>query len=244
MTGTLDVVRGTYQLVYPPLQARRFQVRSGTIEFPGIPGIDPNLEIEAVYKGRARSEPLDIIAQVHGTLQAPRVRLTSNEEPPISESDLASYLFFGVPTYEVGNIGTQTDTRSALASTLTPSILGYASSGLQSLAQSAGLLDYVSLTTTEQLPGTEYGPLANPFATAQLDLGRYVTPNVYVGVTQRLAGSHRDLAGRLEWRFNPTFTLELFAEDRFARNAPSFGYNQEALLKRVYGFFLFREWGY
>jgi hypothetical protein len=75
-------------------------------------------------------------------------------------------------------------------------------------------------------------------------VGRYLTPDLYFGLSQRLAASSGEPAVRLEWRFHPTFTLELFSEDRFARNAPSFGYSQEAALRRVYGFFLFREWGY
>ncbi|NJD09096.1 MAG: hypothetical protein FIB01_01200 [Gemmatimonadetes bacterium] len=253
LSGPLDVVRGTYQLVYPPLQARRFQVNEGTIEFTGLPGIDPNLLITALYKGRAGNEPLDIVAEVSGTLQNPRVRLTSDEEPPISESDLASYLFFGVPTWEMGNlVGIQSgDTRGTLTGlgrTFAPSLLGYASSGLQTLAQGAGLLDYVSLTAANALPGTAAADNAREraglFSSAQLELGRYFTPRLYVGVSQRLAYATSNPAVRLEWRFRPTATLELFSEDRFARGSAGAGFNQEGMMRRVYGFFLYREWDY
>src|SRR5690606_23933804 len=137
-TGALDVGRGTYTLYYPPLQSRRFQVRQGTIEFPGTPGIDPNLSITAAYKARARGEPLDVLAIVSGTLQNPRLQLSSDVQPPISESDLASYLFFGVPTWEVaGGAGEQNRAMAGLGGALTPSVLGYASSGLQTLVQNA-----------------------------------------------------------------------------------------------------------
>jgi autotransporter translocation and assembly factor TamB len=250
LSGRLDVVRGSYQLVYPPLQARRFRVTDGTIDFTGLPGLDPNLLITAVYKGRAGNEPLDIVAQVSGSLQNPRVRLTSDEEPPISESDLASYLFFGVPTWEMGTLvgvqsGDNRGTLTGLSRTVAPSLLGYASSGLQTLAQGAGLLDYVSLTA-EALPGTEGASRRNGFlAGAQLELGRYITPNLYLGLSQRLAESTGRPGVRLEWRFRPTATLELFSEEQFARSAAGLGFNQEAFMRKpVYGFFLFREWGY
>jgi hypothetical protein len=105
LTGVLNVERGTYTLYYPPLQSRRFQVRQGVVEFPGTPGLDPNLSITAAYRARAQGEPLDVLAVVSGTLQGPRVRLSSDAQPPISESDLASYLFFGVPTWEVASTG-------------------------------------------------------------------------------------------------------------------------------------------
>ncbi|MGH7464841.1 MAG: translocation/assembly module TamB domain-containing protein, partial [Longimicrobiales bacterium] len=246
LTGSLDVGRGTYTLYYPPLQSRRFQVRQGSINFPGTPGMDPNLAITAAYKARARGEPLDVLAIVSGTLQNPRVRLSSEVQPPISESDLASYLFFGVPTWEVANTGSgqQSRTMAGLGGALTPSVLGYASSGLQTLVQNAGLLDYVGFTTTESGVNRETDTgLSDFLAETQLEIGRYLTSDVYFGMSKRLGTSNLDAGARLEWRFLPEYSFELFAEDRLAR-APAFGLRQETGLRKVYGFLLFREWGF
>jgi autotransporter translocation and assembly factor TamB len=246
LTGALAVGRGTYTLYYPPLQSRRFQVRQGTIEFPGTPGIDPNLSITAAYKARARGEPLDVLAIVSGTLQSPRVQLSSDVQPPISQSDLASYLFFGVPTWEVAGAGGGQQNRgmAGLGGALTPSVLGYASSGLQTLVQNAGLLDYVGFTTTESGVASETDAgLSDFLAETQLEIGRYLTPDVYLGMSKRLGTSNLDAGARLEWRFLPEYSFELFAEDRLAR-APTFGLRQETGLRKVYGFLLFREWGF
>jgi autotransporter translocation and assembly factor TamB len=246
LTGSLAVGRGTYTLYYPPLQSRRFQVRQGTIEFPGTPGIDPNLSITAAYKARARGEPLDVLAIVSGTLQSPRVQLASDVQPPISQSDLASYLFFGVPTWEVAGAGGGQQNRgmAGLGGALTPSVLGYASSGLQTLVQNAGLLDYVGFTTTESGVASETDAgLSDFLAETQLEIGRYLTPDVYLGMSKRLGTSNLDAGARLEWRFLPEYSFELFAEDRLAR-APTFGLRQETGLRKVYGFLLFREWGF
>lgn len=245
LTGSLDVGRGTYTLYYPPLQSRRFQVREGSIDFPGTPGIDPNLSITAAYKARARGEPLDVLAIVSGTLQNPRVQLSSEVQPPISESDLASYLFFGVPTWEVANSGSQqSGAMAGIGGALTPSVLGYASSGLQTLVQNAGLLDYVGLTTTESGVTRETDPgLTDFLAETQLEIGRYLTSDVYFGMSKRLGTSNLDAGARLEWRFLPEYSFEMFAEDRLAR-APTFGLRQETGLRKVYGFLLFREWGF
>lgn len=245
LIGALNVERGTYTLYYPPLQTRRFQVRSGLIEFPGTPGIDPNLAITASYRARARGEPLDVLAVVGGTLQSPRVRLTSDAQPPISESDLASYLFFGVPTWEVASTGGPgaADMRGMADRALRPSVLGYASSGIQTLVQGAGLLDYVSLTAADASPTERNNAVSSFFADTQLELGRYLGPTVFVGYTQRLGNAAYDPAVRVEWRFLPEFSLEMFAEDRFART-PGFGLRPEAGLRKVYGFSLFREWGF
>jgi hypothetical protein len=248
LTGSLNVERGTYTLYYPPLQSRRFQVREGTVNFPGTPGLDPNLAITAAYRARARGEPLDVLAVVSGTLQSPRVTLASDAQPPIGESDLASYLFFGVPTWEVAGAGGPgaADMRAMAglgARALGPSVLGYASSGLQTLVQSAGLLDHVSLTAAEVLPGRQDATgLTGLLAGTQLELGRYIG-NVFVGYTQRFGDTSYDPAMRIEWRFLPEYSLELFGEDRFART-PGFSLRSEPGLKKVYGFALFREWGF
>lgn len=244
LLGSLNVERGTYTLYYPPLQSRRFQVRQGTIDFPGTPGIDPSLSITAAFRARANNEPLDILASVSGTLQNPRVRLASDAQPPYSESDLASYLFFGVPTWEVANSGGPgaADVRAVAGlglGALRPSVLGYAASGLQTLVQSAGLLDYVGLTAAEIAPGK--GTLLSG---TQLELGRYwLDSRVFIGYSQPLGSPGHDPTVRIEYRFHPEFSLEMFAEDRFART-PGFGLRSEAGLRKVYGFSLFREWGF
>lgn len=248
MQGTLNALRGTYRLEYPPF-ARVFEVRDGQVEFPGTPGIDPSLNIEASYRARtAGGEPLDIYAIVSGTLQAPRVRLESDIEPPISESDLASYLFFGAPT-SAFNFGGATSGESGVfgglgSRALAASGLGYFASGLQTLAQSYGLVDYVGLTAAEAAgSGAREAGLGGLLASTRIELGRYLTPRLFVAYTQRLASENRGAGVRLEWRLTPTYTLEVFAEDRFAR-APSFTLSQLIAARKEYGFFLFREWGY
>ncbi|HSJ07899.1 MAG TPA: translocation/assembly module TamB domain-containing protein [Longimicrobiales bacterium] len=245
LSGALNVERGTYTLYYPPIQSRRFQVREGSIEFPGTPGIDPNLAITAAYRARARGQSLDVLAVVGGTLQNPRVRLTSDAQPPISESDLASYLFFGVPTWEVASTGGPgaADVRAIADRALRPSMLGYASSGLQTLVQSAGLLDYVSLTSADAGADDRASGLSSFLSDTQLELGRYLGPTVFVGYTQRLGNATYDPALRVEWRFLPEFSFEMFAEDHYART-PSFRMRPETAPRKVYGFSLFREWGF
>jgi hypothetical protein len=258
MLGTLRALRGTYHL-YSTGIARQFAIREGTVEFPGTPGVDPNLGFNAVYRARpSQGDPIDIVAVVGGTLRSPRVRLTSDEEPPISESDLASYLFFGLPTYAlspsqnagvnqtIAGLDPQVMAFAGLGvRALTSSGFGYLASGLQTFAQNFGLVDYVSLTAAEASPGiAQQNALAGLFARTRLDLGWYVGDDVYVAFSQPLsfAGEGSRPGVRLEWRFLPTLTAEFFWEDRFARN-PSFGIaNSDS--RRVGGFFLFREWSY
>jgi len=241
MGGTLNVIRGTYRLDHATIK-RSFDVQEGTVEFPGTPGIDPNLDITAVYAApRTGDEPLNIIAQVTGTLQSPRVNLTSDAQPPISESDLASYLFLGAPTYAFNAASTGSVFGSVGRQVITNTSLGYFASGLQTLGQSFGLLDYVGLSAAETGTGSDSNP--GLLSGTKIELGRYWTSRVFVTWVQRLNSTSNDPGFRLEWRFTDTFTMELFDLDRFART-PSFGVNRAIATRRERGFFLFREWGY
>ena len=258
LTGELNAVRGTYQMEYRPLTARRFDIRSGTVEFPGTPGMDPNLDFQALYRARPiQGDPINIIANVGGTLRSPRIRLTSAEDQRLSESDLASYLFFGVPT---GALSTaQSRTLDAFNGRLggagavaglglnfgISSGFGYLASGLQSVVQDLGLFDYVSLTAAETRgTGRDMSGLNTLFANTQLEVGRYWGQDIFTIYSRRLASTTSDVGGvRIEYRFHPTFTLEFFAEDRFART-PSLGIEQTTSFRKIYGLFLFREWGF
>jgi hypothetical protein len=250
VAGTLHVVRGVYRMEALPI-VRVFQVDSGSVSFAGTPGVNPNLSIVATHRARTGTGPLDIHANVYGTLQAPRVRLFSDASPPISESDLASYLFFGAPTYAfnlgatalgggggegalIGSLGIQSFTASSL---------GYLSSAFQTIGQNLGLLDYIGFSATEASPGQVPSGFGGIFANTQLELGRYLGRDVFVAASQRIGTPGATPGIRVEWEFHPTFSLEAFVQDRFART-PSFGLSQAIAQRREYGFFLFRQWGY
>lgn len=247
LTGTLDAVRGVYQFYVQPFY-RRFQIRSGTVEFLGTPGIDPNLDFTAVYRTRTDGEPLDVIAVVSGTLQSPRVRLTSETEPPISESDLASYLIFGRPTWDLARSETRALGAAGLGfDAVAPGFfLGGLATGLETMARSVGI-DYLAITSGEFASEEQRGtsPLGGLFAGTRVEVGQYLSENLYLALSQRLTGGtqSRSPSARLEWRFLPTWTAEFFWEDRFARS-PYLGFETTQQPRKAYGFFLFREWGY
>lgn len=236
LTGTLSTVRGTYRLEYPGI-ARVFDVREGTVDFPGTPGVNPNLNVTAVYRVRTQNAPLDIYARVQGTLENPRVSLESDADVAISQSDLASYLFIGVPSYAIGS-GVSSGSSGFGEAAAQSFTFGYLSAGLQSLAQNIGLVDYIGLSAAEPTTGSS-GPLQN----TQIELGRYITPDLFVVYTQRLGNENATPDIRLEWRLNDNYTAEIYAEDRFART-PSFGLSQITNARKVFGFLLYRTWGY
>lgn len=260
LTGPLEAVRGSYELqVVQGVPGRRFDIRDGTIDFVGTPGIDPNVDITAQYRlRRAQGDPIDVVARLGGSLQSPRVSLSSDTDLPISESDLASYIIFGRPTGELTQMESDVVTGQlgqlgqGMMGFAMPTVYGLGSSMLQSLLmmQSVFSLDHVALTSVQQeltdlnaldlIPQVELGGYApRPFQDLFL-VTSWRFPGAEAGAGSRL-GMPR-LGIRAEWRFRPTWTAEGFVEDRFAR-MPSFGLG-EIEDRTVYGLSLFREWGY
>jgi hypothetical protein len=200
---------------------------------------------------------------VEGTMRNPRVRLTSDSDPPISESDLASYLLFGRPTYALSEGESDVVARSRIGGAAlgiatgfgTPLLFGLAASEIEALGSEYGLFDYFSVTNDEyvqQLQTESNLGAANILAGTRFEFGRYIADEWFVAWTPQLAASSGADAGeglalsqggRLEWRFHPTWNAQLFWENRLAQGATR-GFDPTLENTSVMGVFLAREWGY
>lgn len=101
--GELQTVRGTYALTIGPL-VRDFDVVGGSVRFFGTPDLNPELDVTAQHEvrvaGGSTNSSLAILVHLTGTLEYPRITLTSNTRPPLPESELLNYLVFGGPTFQ------------------------------------------------------------------------------------------------------------------------------------------------
>lgn len=250
LVGTLNAIRGSYDFyLAETLPVRRFSVQEGTVEFDGTPGINPRLHIVATHRVRLQDRgSLDVAAVVSGSLRDPRLQLSSDAEPPIAESELLSLLVFGRPSMEVGRTadggglgtGLLADAGWGVAA---PTLLGFGSTALQSFASNLGIFDHIAIS--EWAGGVDADASRNLLLRSQLEAGWYWGRDWYVAVSRRLAGaaSPVDVGVRVEWRPVPTWTLELFREDRFGRELSLIGLDPSLQQQKVWGFSFFREWG-
>lgn len=240
LVGSVAALRGNYNAF-----GRQFQVRSGTVDFVGTPGINPALSIEAVHRLRQQGgEPLDIVAELEGTLLTPRISLRSDAAVDISESDLISYLIFGRPSYALGSAETRMLGDAAISAGI-----GAAAGQLSSLLGQQFGLDFFAITQAQD-SGAGLGALSSEgLVDTQVELGQYLTENIFLALVLRplrgIGGSQAQIPGaRLEWQFTDLWTFNAYVEDRFGREGVyTFG---EAGLRvnRIFGLELFREWGY
>ena len=241
--GELAAIRGSYHGF-----GRRFVVQEGTLGFIGIPGVNPNLDIQAVARLRAGDTPLNVIANVGGTLVAPSVSLTSDAPAPIEEPELISYLVFGRPPALLGS-GESSLLSGAFNDGLTVGLGRLADDLQRAVAQEIGFVDYFAISN--QRATQRLGPdpsLLGTLASTQIELGRYLWDDVFLSVDLAPVGTTTQTRtrlpnARLEWRFADLWGFESFAEDPLLRrgvlglqqNGPTYAHSL--------GLFVYREWG-
>jgi len=248
MVGELEARRGSYMVL-----GRRFDVRGGTVEFLGVPGINPTLNIQAVSRIRTVSgDPLDVNATVQGTLTQPRVTLTG--EQGVAQSDLVSYLIFGRPSYELagGQDAWGEGAAGAFLGAAGGAGVTYVSGTLaarlgSALSREIGL-DYLSITQQGDF-GLVSGSLAGSLAGTQVEVGQYIGDNVFLVLIFRPLsgrGTGQSFFGgaRVEVALTDDYNVQAFWEDRFLRSRLG-GFGDLGIQpSQVVGIFVFREWGY
>jgi translocation and assembly module TamB len=200
-SGTLDALRGTYTLKIGPV-IRDFTVERGSVRYFG--DLNAGLDIQARHVVRAvRGEEIPVIAKITGTLYAPKVSLESTFNPPISETDLVSYLVTGYPANEAARLGQANALETGLA---------YFSSALSSELERALIQDLgIPLDLIEIRPGVSRGN-RNPSLTqlaAGWQLGRktFVTLNAGFCPENLSQFTYTNLGASLEFRFSREWSL-------------------------------------
>jgi hypothetical protein len=105
LDGTLRADRGTYQLKVFETIRRPFAIQSGgTIVFYPTADLPAELNITGLYVVKSANRA-DIRIRVHltGPLSSPVVALESGEAYAMTQTDMVSYLVFGVPSSALGD---------------------------------------------------------------------------------------------------------------------------------------------
>ncbi|HEY3011222.1 MAG TPA: translocation/assembly module TamB domain-containing protein [Gemmatimonadales bacterium] len=216
-SGTLDALRGSYTLKIGPV-TRDFTVERGSVRYFG--DLNAALDIRAVHVVRAvRGEEIPVIANITGTLYAPKVSLESTFNPPISETDLVSYLVTGYPANEAARLGQGNALETGLS---------YFSSALSSELERALIQDLgVPLDLIEIRPGVSGGrgaPALTQLAAGwQLGSKTFLTLNAGFCPENLGQFSYSNLGASLEFRFSREWSLQTSVEPNLQSCRRDFG---------------------
>jgi translocation and assembly module TamB len=253
LTGAVDVSRGEYTYL-----SRRFQITRGSALFIGSPDLNPTVQATAEYQVKQPTSTTNIRVIVAGTLEQPRISLESDAQPPLSQSDLLSYLAFGESSGSLlqfgGGGGLQGGNVLNLAGTRLAGVaLGVALDELEgSAARSLGV-DVFNISPGD-FPVTTSSSGFNQFLRGtEIEAGRYLNPSLFAsvvttpGVVTCLGGGGRENSAcafpgfTLQYRTAKGFRFESSLTPRYILDPPTLA-GQTAFGTSQFGAFVIREW--
>lgn len=180
ITGTISIVRGTFQFFNNPL---RFE--SGTVQFAGASPPNPFLNIIAGTTKRNT----DIQLRIAGPVMSPNLGLSSN--PAMSSDEILSYLLFGRHLTEI-----------------TPLQAIQLANAANTLRGGGGAFDFMG--QTRELLGVDQIQFrmgeGGGFDDARIGIGKYLTDEIYVDFEQGY--SNKSSGMNIEVRITPSIFLE------------------------------------
>jgi len=253
LVGAVDVERGEYTYL-----SRRFQITRGSALFIGSPDLNPTVQATAEYQVKQATSTTNIRVIVAGTLEQPRISLESDAQPPLSQSDLLSYLAFGQSSgslLQLGGTGSlQGSNVLGLAGTRLAGVaLGVALDELEgSAARSLGV-DVFNISPGDFPTSPNTSGINQFLRGTEIEAGRYLNPNTFAsvvttpGVFTCLGSGSRENSScavpgfTLQYRTPKGFRFETSLTPRYILDAPTLA-GQTAFGTSQFGAFVIREW--
>lgn len=250
LDGTMNTNRGDYTYL-----GRRFLLSRGTVTFSGTSELDPLLQLRAVRNIElAGRGTLNIQILVGGTLRRPTITLQSDAQPPISQTDLLSYLAFGQSSSSLlqaggssGLAGQSTSTGQLAGKAAGIATRQLATVALDVMAKQAQMdigrslgADVLNITPADIPTDFSLTGVETLLAGTQVEAGKYVSSQTFVVLQARPTFVAPGL--RIEHRMPKGYRIEAGVEPRFLLRQPTLSENQDLKPTSVLGAFLIREW--
>jgi translocation and assembly module TamB len=247
LEGVLSTDRGQYSY-----SGTRFEIKRGSARFiGGNAGLNPTLQLAGEHEVQlpARGK-VKITVLISGTMLQPVVRLESDAQPPLSQSDMLSYLAFGKSSsslLQVGASGLAGDvgvfgTGKLAGEALKARALGTLMDQLEREAEGAGMrslgLDLLDITPAETYTEIARGDILSFLRATEVEAGRYFTRRTFVSGQLRLSATP---GVRAIHRAPKGYRVELAWEPRILLRAPTLS-EQRSITRRSFGFLILREW--
>jgi translocation and assembly module TamB len=244
LSGVMNTDRGDYTYL-----GRRFILSHGSLTFTNEPEINPLLQINATRTiSLAGRGAVDINIGINGTLQQPSITLGSDAQPPISQSDLLSYLAFGQSSSSLLQIGGT----SAVGGGVNGGPAGLATRQLAAVAldvlakdaqanlsRSLGT-DVLNITPADLPSELALNDVTTLLAGTQVEAGKYLNKSTFVVFQAR--PTFVAPGARVEYRMPRGYRIEASIEPRFLIRQPTLSTLQDPKPTSVLGAFLIREW--
>ena len=257
LVGAVNADRGQYTVL-----SKRFEITRGSALFIGTPDLNPTVQVTAQYEVKEATNVTNIRVLIGGTAKKPRISLESDAQPPLSQSDLLSYLAFGRSSgslLQIGSTGTLGggglrggSVVNAASSRLAGVAVGVAVDELEGDAARSLGMDVFNVTPGELPVATISTGFSQFIRGTEIEMGRYISPTTFASalITPGLfacVGGQRENSAcstpglTLEYRTNKGYRFETSLTPRYILNSPTLA-GQTAGSTSQFGAFLIREW--
>jgi autotransporter translocation and assembly factor TamB len=244
LTGVISTDRGEYTFL-----SKRFEVKRGSATFTGGAELNPIVQATGEYEVALAGRPnFNVRVLIGGTLQKPKLTLESDAQPPISQSDLLSYLAFGRSASSLLQLegsgltgasatGNLVGVGAALATKRMAAVaLGVMADEVEGEATRGLGADVFNITPAD-VP-TELGGqgVVNFFQSTKVEAGKYLSPYFFMALqAQQYPGIRAEYRTPKGWRYEGTI------EPRYLLQPPSLDL-QPIRPVTAFGAFIIREW--
>ncbi|MGI8509837.1 MAG: translocation/assembly module TamB domain-containing protein [Gemmatimonadaceae bacterium] len=248
LDGVLLSDRGEYRF-----QGRRFQIDRGSAVFTNSPTLNPILQVTGQYNIQVPAVTIRII--ISGTLDQPKIALESDAQPPLSQTELLSYLAFGRSSSSLlQQGGSGLTTGGGGSGNLVGAGAAFAAKQVGAAALGA-VTDQISGNAARSL-GADYFNLAPADVSldagsflrgTQVEFGKYLQTRTFLQLQVRPDPASLPRPGfQLVHRFNPRagYRIEASFEPRYLLTEPTLQPVQTPQTTSAFGLFLVREWRY
>ena len=159
VTGSVRAARGTLELLN-----RKFKMEKGDMSFSG--GLEPVLDIRMA----THAQDIDAYVNVGGT--PGKIDFSLSSSPEMSQDDVLAYILFGKSSSEL----TQYELLQLGATMARMMTFHKTSSGILDFAKKGTGLDVINVNQA-------------PDGGAKLEMGKYISDKIYVGVEKETSGS-------------------------------------------------------
>lgn len=249
LDGVLVSDRGEYRF-----QGRRFQIDRGSAVFTDTPGLNPILQIAGSYN--IQSPAITIRIVISGTLDQPKIALESDAQPPLSQTELLSYLAFGRSSSSLlqqegstitnggsGGGGNLVGAGAAFAAKqVGAAALGAVTDQLSGDAARSLGADFFNISPADVSLGA-----ASFLRGTQIEFGKYIQTRTFLQLQLRPDPASLQRPGfELIHRFDPRagYRIEASFEPRYLLTQPTLQRIQTPQTTSAFGLFLVREWRY
>jgi len=246
LDGVLLSERGVYTFL-----SKRFDIKRGSATFVNSDEINPTLQVTGGYEVRLPSrEAINIQIIIGGTMRNPQISLESDAQPPITQSDLLSYLAFGRSSSSLlqlegaglGGNNNLVGAGAALASKQLAAVaLGVFTDQISGEAARALGADVFNIA-----PADVETDVGNFLRGTQIEYGKYIKSHTFLSITARPDPAALRRPGLLlQHRFGGLkgYSLETSLQPRYLLKEPTLDL-QAPTTTSVLSLFLIRSWRY